>query len=109
MVWSPHGNRRLEPDGWGVTSLAWSGDGRLAIGRTIFQPRPHNEELWIWDRRALRLAFSPGPAEPYPVTWQGGKIVWWDYPDSASLAADGVFLDPLCPHPRDLAQRSRGA
>jgi len=30
--------------------------------------------------------------EPYPVAWQGDEIVWWNYPDSASIAAEGVSL-----------------
>ena len=93
-LWSPHGSRRLEPDGWGATSLAWSTDGRLAIGRTLYRGNPRHEEIWIWNGRALSLAFSfgTGGPEPYPVTWQGNKVVWWDYPDSASIAADGVSL-----------------
>jgi hypothetical protein len=33
-----------------------------------------------------------GVEEPYPVAWQGNEVVWWDYPNSASLASDGVGL-----------------
>jgi hypothetical protein len=93
-LWSPRRSRRLLPDGWGATSLAWSGDGRLAIGRALFRSTPHRQEIWVWDGRTLRrlLALPASGPEPYPVTWHGGRVVWWAYPDSASIAADGVFL-----------------
>lgn len=92
FVWTPKGMTQLEPDGWGSTSVAWNDSGRLAIGRTVYGP-PHDQEIWIWDGSAQpSLAFRTGVAEPYPVAWQGNDVVWWDYPNSASIAADGVRL-----------------
>jgi hypothetical protein len=95
VVWSPNGSRRVAPDGWGATSLAWSENGRLAVGRALFGPPPHAQSIWVWDGRTLRrtLALRPSDPEPYPVAWLGSRVVWWAYPDSASIAADGVFLN----------------
>ncbi|HEY1366210.1 MAG TPA: hypothetical protein VGF23_03815 [Gaiellaceae bacterium] len=94
VVWSASGGRRVAPDGWGATSLAWSANGRLAVGRALFGPPPHAQSIWVWDGRTLRrtLALKPSGPEPYPVAWLGSRVVWWAYPDSASIAADGVFL-----------------
>lgn len=93
FVWTPQGTTQLEPGGWGVTSVAWSDTGQLAIGRTIYGP-PHSQELWVWDGGSSEpaLAFSTGVKEPYPVAWLGNRVVWWDYPNSGSLASDGVGL-----------------
>jgi hypothetical protein len=93
IVWTPQETTRLEPDGWGSTSVAWSDTGRLAIGRTIYGP-PHNQEIWIWNGGSSPpvLAMKTGVQEPYPVTWQGNDVVWWDWPNSASIASDGVRL-----------------
>jgi hypothetical protein len=95
VVWTPQGTTQLEPDGWGSTSVAWSETGRLAIGRTIYgPPHPRHQEIWVWDGAGSRptLALRTGIEEPYPVAWQGGQVVWWNYPNSASLASDGVRL-----------------
>lgn len=94
-LWSPGHDRRLAPDGWGATSLAWSADGRLAIGRAFFGLHPHGQSIWVWDGRRLRLqlALDSGGPGPVPVAWQGGRLAWWAYPNSASIAADGVFLN----------------
>src|SRR2546423_6333108 len=93
IVWTPQETTHLEPDGWGSTSVAWSETGRLAIGRTIYGP-PHNQEIWTWDggRTPPTLLMKTGVEEPYPVAWQGNEVVWWDYPNSASIASDGVRL-----------------
>jgi len=93
LVWTPNGARQLEPDGWGSTSVAWSDTGRLAIGRTIYGP-PHNQEIWTWDGGSSppTLSLNTGVHEPYPVAWQGDEVVWWDWPNSASIASDGVRL-----------------
>jgi hypothetical protein len=93
LVWTQQGTRELEPDGWGSTSVAWSDTGRLAIGRTIYGP-PHNQEIWTWEGGSAppTLLMKTGVEEPYPVAWQGNEVVWWDWPDSASIAADGVRL-----------------
>ena len=93
VVWTPKETTHLEPRGWGSTSVAWSDTGRLAIGRTIYGP-PHNQEIWIWNggNSPPALAMKTGVHEPYPVTWQGNDVVWWDWPNSGSIAADGVQL-----------------
>jgi len=94
VLWARRENRRIAPDGWGATSLAWSGNGRLAIGRALYRPTPHQQGIWIWDGHTLRrlLALGRSGSEPYPTGWHDGRVVWWAYPNSASLAADGVFL-----------------
>jgi hypothetical protein len=87
MLWRPRGSVRIRRDGWGATGLAWSSDGRLAIGR-------RGGSLWAWDGRRVRRRAVLGArfGEPIPAAWSGDRIVWWDYPMSESLAADGVFL-----------------
>jgi hypothetical protein len=89
VVWTPAGKRRIEPNGWGaqayLPALAWSRDGALAITR--------NRELWVWrDGRAQRLA-GPVAGIPEPFAWTGdGGVLWWEWPDSGSIASDGVAL-----------------
>jgi len=54
---------------------------------------PDRSEVWIWDGRTLkrRVALAAGSGAPQPVGWtSGGRILWWLYPNSASIAADGV-------------------
>lgn len=93
-IWTPRGRRRVAADGWGATALAWSGDGRLAIGRAAYARKPNVRELWTWTGHRLRRALALGSTlgQPLPVVWHAGRIVWWAYPDSASIAADGVAL-----------------
>jgi hypothetical protein len=88
VVWTPHGTRRIEPKGWAerfLPSLAWSRRGALAIAR--------ERELWVWrDGHARRLA-GPVDGVPVPATWTSdGHVLWWLWPDSGSIAADGVAL-----------------
>jgi hypothetical protein len=103
-TWSPSGRKTVAPDGWGATSVAWSADGRLAIGRaTCHVPCSVRGKrgIWVWNglRLVARLELPPSRARiccgstPMPVTWTaGGQVVWWSYPNSGSLAADGVAL-----------------
>ena len=74
-VWSPTGHRlagvtadagliiggpgaltkRLLPDGWGATSIAWSPNGRmLAVSRSLYLkvPPPYHQEIWLLDLRS---------------------------------------------------------
>ena len=97
-VWTPKIGRRLVvPAAWGAQSVAWSRGGRLAIGRA-FCPRhrcgiPFKSEIWVWDGGSLtrRLALTRGAGAPQPVGWtDDGHVLWWLYPNSSSLAADGV-------------------
>lgn len=95
VEWTPKGKRFLEPKGWGATSwagLAWSQDGALAV--------PRGNELWVLrNGSALRVAgpLAPntgtgGPDIPEPFAWAGGHVLWWRWPGSGSVAADGIDL-----------------
>ena len=98
VLWTPSGKRKIEPNGWatryfGLLALAWSSDGRtLAISR--------GASLWSWRggvaREVIRSApafpGTGGPAIALPVAWAGDRILWWDWPGSGSVAADGVSL-----------------
>jgi len=125
-AWSPHGHRlagvtarggvviggpgaparRLLPDGWGATSIAWSPNGRtLAVSRSLYlkAPPPDHQEIWLLDLRngAGRLLFRlPKPQLAPP--WLSGFspdgrfiLAWEDIQNSASLAADGLPLIAL--------------
>jgi hypothetical protein len=97
-IWSPRSGRKpLLPDGWGATSLAWSSDGSLAIGRAVCHGacgRPTHTEIWVRRGRAVHPVIGPlvGDTMPMVFAWSDGRVLWWRYPDSASLAADGVAL-----------------
>lgn len=93
-IWSPEGGRRtIAGKGWGVSGVAWSNDGRLAIGRSRDGRAPGHRELWVWNGSKLRLRLTRIDATPLPVGWTAtGRVLWWAYPDSGSLAADGVTL-----------------
>lgn len=97
-VWTAGGGTRtVVPDGWGARSLAWGRTG-LAIGRAVCHVPcgiPTHREVWLWDGRALRrLVRLPNTAGmPMPFAWDGrGRVLWWLWPDSGSIAADGVRL-----------------
>jgi YD repeat-containing protein len=98
-VWGPRtGFRLVVPAGWGARGLAWSRDGRrLAIGRTVCRPpcAGTHHEVWTWNghdlRRLVRLSNESG--WPTPFAWDTrGRVLWWEWPDSSSIAADGVAL-----------------
>jgi hypothetical protein len=90
VVWTPAGKRRIEPNGWGaqrfLPALAWSPDGGLAITR--------GRSIWVWRNGVARPLLGPvaGHGIPVPATWRGGHLLWWVWPDSSSVAADGVTL-----------------
>jgi hypothetical protein len=99
MVWTPSGTKRIEPKGWGAdwffrqNGLAWSADGSsLAIGR--------GARIWVWhDGGAQDVAgnssgatLAGGPALAVPFAWSGDQVLWWSWPGSGSIAADGVSL-----------------
>jgi hypothetical protein len=90
VVWTPAGRRVVVPNGWNAQSLAWSRDGALAIGRIENDRR---RSLWIW--RDGRLTERVGPlglgTVPLPFAWTNdGSVLWWAWPDSSSVGADGV-------------------
>jgi hypothetical protein len=93
VEWTPAGTRRLEPNGWGADwGLAWSRDGALAVSR--------GSELWILRDGTARKLVGPLPSTcctgghdiPVPFAWVGDHVLWWDWPDSGSIASDGVAL-----------------
>jgi len=86
-TWTQAGKRWIVRDGWGADAVAWSRHGALAIGR--------RNTLWIWRRGTLQRLIGPlrGDVQPLPAAWTAdGRMLWWAYPDSASIAADGVAL-----------------
>lgn len=95
VEWSPQGTRVLEPKGWGATwwaGLAWSRDGALAV--------PRGNTLWVLRGGSAKRIARPlapnagtgGPDVPEPFAWVGGHVLWWRWPGSGSVAADGVDL-----------------
>ena len=99
MLWTPAGTKRIKPKGWGAdwyfheNGLAWSADGTsLAIGRG---PR-----VWVWRNGVARdvagassaATLAGGPALAVPFAWSGNQVLWWSWPGSGSIAADGVSL-----------------
>ncbi len=95
MEWTPQGKRVLEPKGWGATwwaGIAWSADGRLAV--------PRGNALWVLSGRSATRVAGPlapnvgtgGPDIPEPFAWSGDRVLWWRWPGSGSVAADGVDL-----------------
>jgi len=95
VEWTPKGKRVIEPKGWGATSwagLAWSRDGALAV--------PRGNELWALRDGSARRVFGPlapnagtgGPDVPKPFAWAGSHVLWWRWPGSGSVAADGIDL-----------------
>jgi hypothetical protein len=85
-VWSPSGRKTIVPSGWHAQSVAWSRNGALAVGRS--SPRG----IWVWRRGSLRRIVGPVGATPVPFGWRGSQVLWWAYPNSASIAADGVAI-----------------
>jgi hypothetical protein len=98
-IWTPQRGKRLSlPDGWGATTVAWNADGSIAIGRSVCRGacgRAVHEEVWVRDvHGSMRRIAGPlmGDQIPMPFAWWAGKPLWWDWPGSGSIAADGVFL-----------------
>jgi hypothetical protein len=97
-TWSPAGRRTLLRNGWGATTLAWNADGSLAIGRAVCKGacgRAIHKEVWVRNTGGTfsRIAGPlSGDQTPMPLAWWAGKPLWWDWPGSGSIAADGVAL-----------------
>jgi hypothetical protein len=94
-TWTPGGRQTVVPDGWGATAVAWSNDGALAIGRAICNRAcglPTHTEVWVWRDGSLRLLTTTDGGRPVPFAWHNGHVLWWDWPNSGSIAADGVDL-----------------
>jgi hypothetical protein len=97
-VWTPgSGRREVVANGWGAQSAAWSNDGSLALGRAVCRAacgRPSHREVWVWRRGSLRRIVGAlvGDQTPMPFAWSRGRVLWWNWPDSGSVAADGVAL-----------------
>jgi hypothetical protein len=99
FAWAPHSRPRLVvPAGWGAQAVAWSRDGRLAIGRTVCHVPcglPTHHEVWVWNGRTLHrvAALNREAGIPMPFAWDPhGRVLWWEWPNSGSIAADGVAL-----------------
>ena len=97
VEWTPSGLRRLEPNGWGARwwwspSVAWSRDGALAVER--------DSSIWVLRNGTAQQLVGPvapdcctgGPSLPVPFAWAGEHVLWWAWPGSGSIAADGVAL-----------------
>jgi hypothetical protein len=103
-IWTRSRVRVVVRSGWGATGVAWSMDGALAVGRAVCTGAcglPTKTAIWVWRRGALaKLLTTPGHGRPQPVAWDGARVLWWSWPNSASIAADGV---PLYENARRLA------
>jgi hypothetical protein len=96
-VWSPSvGIRTVVPATWGAKSVAWDG-ARLALGRTVCPGAcalGTHHEVWLWDgKRLRRLVKVTDGSVPMPFAADPqGRVLWWKWPNSGSIAADGVAL-----------------
>jgi hypothetical protein len=76
--------------------VAWGPGGALALGRAVCRGAcglPSHTAVWVWRDGALRrIATAPGRGRPLPIGWSGGRVLWWNWPNSGSIAADGVAL-----------------
>ncbi len=116
--------RRLLPDGWGAGSPVFSPDGRtLAVTRHA-KPRralrpipgrlinPWGLQLWMLDlatgsrRLVLQRRVSEQPVD-LSFAPDGRWLIAHEYPDAASLGADGMPLVAINVHSRRLVQIGR--
>jgi dipeptidyl aminopeptidase/acylaminoacyl peptidase len=95
--------RRLFPDGWGATALAFSPTGRLlAVSRSLFPKGapPYHQEIWLVDWRSGRArelfrVRKPNLAPPllFGFSPDGRWLIAWQVTqNSSSLMADGLPL-----------------
>src|SRR5213076_1336763 len=94
-LWTAGGRRAVVPSGWGASGVAWSSDGALAIGPAICSRAcglPTHTEIWVWRRGSLRRLLRTDGGRPRPFAWRNGHVLWWNWPNSGSIAADGVAL-----------------
>jgi hypothetical protein len=94
-IWTPDGRRAVAPSGWGASGVAWSNNGALAIGRAVCKGAcglPTQTEIWIWRHGSLHKLLRTDGGRPQPFAWRNGRVLWWDWPNSGSIAADGVAL-----------------
>jgi hypothetical protein len=123
LVWAPRGHelagttvkggllvggpgmraRRLLPEGWGASTVAWSPSGDvLAVSRSLYgkAPPPYHQEIWLLNPRTggKRELFQLPKSKLAPPLLYGfspdGRwlVAWEDTQNSASLAADGLPL-----------------
>ena len=96
-MWSrAQGFRTVIRNGWGAWSIAWKG-ATLVVGRSICQQcgKPPHHEIWeVRDGKRRLLLKRPNDAGlPMPFAIDPrGRILWWDWPYSGSIASDGVAL-----------------
>lgn len=98
-LWSPGtGVKRVAPDGFGAQSVAWTSPTRLAIGRSVCHVpcgNPTSRGIWTWNGRRLTRTVDASAIDGFPVPFgvdSQGATLWWAWPNSGSLAADGVGL-----------------
>lgn len=93
------GGRRIVPDGWGPSSLAWSPTGGLVLARSRYPRKPYRQSIWLWTGRLRRVAGDfPGIQTPFlaPASPDGRRLLWWlDPQNSSSIAADGLVLEAV--------------
>jgi hypothetical protein len=97
-IWTSSGEQTVVPDVWGAQGFAWSRDGSLAIGRAVCHGAcglPSQTSVWVWRDGTLRKVVGEtvvARARPLPFAWHNDHILWWSWPNSGSVAADGVQL-----------------
>ena len=95
--------RRLLPEGWGATTVAWSRSGDvLAVSRSLYLKvaPPYHQEIWLLDLRSgsKRELFHLSKPDLAPPLLEGfspdGRwlLAYEDSENSASLMADGLPL-----------------
>jgi hypothetical protein len=92
-IWTPRSDVAVVPDGWGATTVAWSGAGSLALGRAVCRGAcgaPTQTGIWAWRNGTLQKLFDTNGGRPQPFAWHLGRVLWWNWPNSGSIAADGV-------------------
>lgn len=97
QTWTPRGGiRKVIESGWGARAVAWDGSS-LAIGRSICNlcNRPRHHEVWTWTNGRLRLLVRLPNDGGMPMPFASepeGRVLWWLWPYSGSIASDGVAV-----------------
>jgi hypothetical protein len=94
--------RRIVAEGWGAQDAAFAPDGAITASRVIYSKtaKPVHAEIWTFagprftPNEIVGGASALGGAQPWFASWSPGSswVFFWLYPNSSSLAADGMSL-----------------